>query len=148
MLFHVPYDDVSLDHINELDQRTREVIADGDHGRLTLTQSRQFLQQCRAQVGVLRARKSLNKDALRCLDAVDQSYAALEQRKAPIRTSNTVELCNALDNLHGLGLEHGVWMAHPPPPSSLDSGVIDTPDTTAQKNCDHGKDCDSHSGKR
>jgi len=137
VFFHVPYDDVSLNHISELEQRTREVVADGDRGRLTVKASRQFLQQCRAQVGILRVRKSLNEEALGALNAVDRSYAALQQRQTPIRTSNTAELRSALARLHGLGLQHGVWISNPPPSVIPDPDPVDTSDTTvSKKNCE------------
>jgi hypothetical protein len=117
----VPYDDVSLAEIKELEQRTREVIADGDRRRLSLKASRQFLQQSQAQLGVVRIR-GVNKQASGYLDAADHSYTALLKHTSPIRTSNTAELRAALSSLRGLGQVHGVWVSNPPPspPSTYD----------------------------
>lgn len=117
----VPYDDVSLAEIKELEQRTREVIADGDRRRLSLKASRQFLRQSQAQLGVVRIR-GVNKEAGTYLDDADHAYTALLEHKSPIRASNTAELRAALLNLRGLGQVHGVWLSNPPPspPSTYD----------------------------
>lgn len=117
----VPYDDVSLAEIKELEQRTREVVFDGDRRRLSLKESRKFLRQSQAQLGVVRIR-GVNEEARGYLDAVDRSYAALLERTSPIRSSNTIELRVALSNLRGLGQVHGVWLSNPPPspPSTPD----------------------------
>jgi hypothetical protein len=146
VFFHVPYDDVSQEYIRELEQRTREVVATGDRGRLSLKESRRFLQQSQAQAGILRIRARLNKEALRYLDEADRSYAALLQRQAPIRTANTVELRTALSHLHALGLHHGVWVSSPGPNSPPDNNTDDIPDAPPKKDCDR-KDDHHHKDK-
>ncbi len=158
-LFRAPYSDVTLADIRELEQRTKEVVADGDRGRLSLKDSRRFLEQSRAQLGVVRIRGGLNKEALGYLDAADQSYVTQLQRKAPLRTSNTIELRTALSNLHGLGLHHGVWIANPEPSTTTDTDDIpDPPDSKDRdrKHCDDDKhrgrdkdkDCDKKDDKK
>jgi hypothetical protein len=118
--------------IKEFEQRTSEVIADGDRRRLSLKESRQFLRQSQAQLGVLRIR-SMSREARSYLDAADQAYTALLLHKSPIRTSNTVGLRAALSNLRGLGLTYGVWDSNPGPPRPTTTDESHDPFEAADK---------------
>jgi hypothetical protein len=157
-LFRSPYGAETSEDIRELARRTNEVVADGDAGRLSLAESRQFLKQSQAQVQVMRIR-GVGDEARPSLDALDREYAALLQQRRPLRRHTTSELRGTLFALQSLKPAPPVWF-RPATTSTSDDTPTDTStsDTNSRKDCDkdhdhHGhdrgdRDCDSHHDHR
>lgn len=99
------YDAVVAESARALYERTREVVADGNAGRLSLAESRRFLRQSQAQVRVMRGRTNqcrMSPDELNMLDWLDGEYAALLRQSHPLRGSSAVKLQNTLATLQTL----------------------------------------------
>lgn len=100
VVYRPPYDwGMVGEDILELSLRTREVVADGDKGRLSVAQSKKFLLQSQAMADLIRLRSAGHEKRLACLDALDQQYRMLLARRKPLRSASTVELRAALDAL-------------------------------------------------
>ena len=144
-LFTSPYDYVTTEYIRELTQRTKEVVADGNARRLTLANSRKFLRESQAQVGILRIRANetyMSDDARTLLDILDRCYATLLEHRSPLRTSNTFELRSALNSLQNLApyrpVRFSSTQVSSPPEDPFDSTDTDT--TTTKKDDDKKRD--------
>lgn len=142
--FHAPYGVATSEDIHQLVCRTDEVIADGEAGKLSLADSRQFLKQSQAQVQVMRLRY-VGKEAKPHLDALDREYAVLLRQNHPLRRHTTSELRGTLFALQSLKPVRSVFYRETS--SSIDDTLTDTTtnDTSSQKDCDKGRDHD-HGG--
>jgi hypothetical protein len=141
-----PYDPVLALDIREMAGRTSEVVTDGEAGRLSLANSRQFLRGCQGQVQVWRARGKLcglNEQESAMLDSLDEQCAALLARKRPFHGRDAVKLKATLWALQASRPYHGEVMDIPDTFAAAD--VPDAPDSKTN-NCDNkhdqgGKDC-------
>jgi hypothetical protein len=133
------YDPVAGPIIEDLVVRTNEVAKDGDHGRLSLRESRRFLRQSKAMVGVVRARGDamhMSADTQTVLESADRSYDALLERKAPLRSAAVSGLMTTLVALHEmLPVRNFVVEA------AATSALPDDTDTTSA-DCKKKKECD------
>ena len=138
------YDPLVAESARILNERTREVVADGTAGRLPLAESRRFLRQSQAQVRVMRSRTDqchMSADEVNILDWLDGEYTVLLRRSRPLRASSAVRLQNTLATLQTL---RPVLIFSDVPddtPAISDSFGNDTCDTK-RKDCD--KDHDRH----
>jgi len=133
------YDPVAGPIIEDLVVRTNEVAKDGDQGRLSLKESRRFLRQSKAMVGVVRARSDamhMNADTQSVLEAADRNYDTLLQRKAPLRSAAISGLMTSLFALHEM-LPVRTFVMETAAPTPLP----DDTDTTST-DCKRKKECD------
>lgn len=137
-LFHAPYGADTAEDIRELMNRTNEVVADGDAGKLSLADSRRFLKQSQAQVQVMRLRY-VGAEVKPHLYDLDREYAVLLRQHTPLRRRNTASLRTTLFALQSMTPVHSVFY-RPMPPSTDDALDNTTPDTTSQRNCDKDHD--------
>jgi len=133
-LLSSPYSAQTSDDIRELVCRTNEVVADGDAGKLSSADSRQFVKQSQAQVQIMRLRY-VGKEAKPRLDDLDREYATLLQKHRPLHRRTTSELRATLFALQSLG------PVRPIIASSFDTDIGDSSgaDTTSSANhCNSG----------
>jgi hypothetical protein len=143
----VSADNVAAENIRELGVRTREVSADGDAGRLSLKESRKFLRQSQAMVGVLRVRADkvawVSPETHHLYDTLDTQYAALLTQGKPLRSKTSGELMATLAALQVMVPYDSGWRSRS---SSSGSSTTDTSsdDTcnNSDKDKDKKKDCD------
>src|SRR3954470_265587 len=84
----VHYDRANLDgDILGLEARTREMVEDGDKGRLSAEASHRFLEQSKAMADLIRVRVN-RKQQLAHLAALDQEYRALLGRPGIVLRSS------------------------------------------------------------
>ena len=154
--FLSPYDSDAEADIRELMRRTNEVVADGNAGRLSLADSRQFLRQSQARMQVLRIRATqshMSKEALAALDSLEKEYETLLARKRPLRGRDAAELQRRLFALQDLKPVASVFRRVSSASSSDDSSndVVTKDDEEKKKHCqdknkrDHDEgDCRKH----
>ena len=133
------YDPVAGQLIEDLVVRTHEVAKDGDHGRLSMKESRKFLQQSQAMVGVVRARgeaTQMNADTQTVLAAADRTYDKLLQRKAPLRSAAASELMTTLFALHQMLPVRSAVAEIPASSSPPDDTNTTSTDPKKKKECD------------
>lgn len=97
--FFRPYDPLMAESFRGLGQRTKEVVAEGDSGRLSLAESRRFLRQSQAQMRLVSQRvkpSHLTADERTILASLDGEYDMLLRGKRPLRSSATAKLQNTL----------------------------------------------------
>ena len=141
----VSVDNVAAENIRELSVRTREVVADGDAGKLSLKESRKFLRQSQAMVGVLRVRAdkvaSVSPETQHLYDNLDAHYGALLTQGKPLRSKTSDELITTLAALQVMVPYNSGWrsMRSSSSESSTTDTSSDTCDTTEK---DKKKDCD------
>jgi len=133
-----PYGSDSEQDIRELVRRTNEVVADGDRGRLSLAESRQFLRQSQARLEVLRTRDSgMSKKAMSAVDALDAEYQKLLAENRPLHRRETADLRRLLFALQDLRPVPSVFRRESSGPPSDDN----TSNDTATKTDDEKKHC-------
>jgi hypothetical protein len=153
----VVYDRAGDEAVYDLASQTREVVADGDAGRLSAARSRNFLHQSKAMVGALRARSQvspISEYAHQQLDVLDVQYAALLDRKRTLRSSSSKELLLALATLQKMhpftaGRTDPDAPAPAPVASNDDSAFCDVDEKFKRKDCDwkHKHDRDGRCDK-
>ena len=97
-----PIDPVLEERVTELQDRTFEVLRDGDAGRLSLEESRRFLHESEVRVQALHARAVQNRrhpEELAALEQIGRCYAVLLAQKQPLRSAGARELWAALTRL-------------------------------------------------
>lgn len=97
-----PIDTVLEERVTELQDRTFEVLRDGDAGRLSLAESRRFLSESAVRVQALHARAVENRrhpEELAALGQIASCYAILLAQKQPLRSADARELWAALTRL-------------------------------------------------
>ena len=153
--FLSPYDSDAEADIRELMRRTNEVVADGNAGRLSLADSRQFLRQSQARMQVLRIRTTQNhmsKEALNALDSLEKEYESLLARNHPLRGREAAELQRRLFALQDLKPVASVFRRVSSASSSDDSSndAVTKNDDEKKKHCpdknkrDDDSDCRKH----
>ena len=140
--FLSPYDSDAEADIRELMRRTNEVVADGNAGRLSLADSRQFLRQSQARMQVLRIRATQNhmsKEALTALDSLEKEYETLLARNHPLRGRAAAELQRRLFALQDLRPVASVF--HHEYPATTPADDTSTNDTCVKKDDEKKKHC-------
>ncbi|HSI15176.1 MAG TPA: hypothetical protein VK961_24195 [Chthoniobacter sp.] len=136
-LFNSPYAAQTGDDIHELVCRTNEVIADGDSGKLSLADSRQFLKQSEAQVQVMRLRH-VGAKAKPHLDDLDREYTVLLEQHSPLRRRTTSDLRSTLFALQSLRPVRSLHYGEGASINDYSSSDIATPDAPTSSRCDSG----------
>jgi uncharacterized membrane protein YgcG len=143
-LFSSPYSAQTSDDIRQLVCRTNEVVADGEAGKLSSADGRQFVKQSQAQVQIMRLRY-VGKEAKPHMDNLDREYATLLRKHRPLRRRTTSELRATLFALQSLGPVYPITVSSFNTDDIGDSSGADTTSSSSHCNGGSGGHC-GHGG--
>jgi hypothetical protein len=143
-------DPLMAERVLDLGVRTREVVAQGNAGRLSLAESRRFLRKSQGEVRSLGQRvelSHLNAQEVDILNWLDGEYDTLLKSRRPLRSQSALKLQNTLYALRTLRPVNNLVLPEVvagAATASTDDIDTSTNTDTSRKDCDKGHDHGGH----